>query len=65
MDLLVIAARIAADDPPDTGVVKKTPGKGYCVKSEKDSDWSGGCFPSKPQAEKRLKQVEFFRSKGK
>lgn len=64
MDLLAIAARVAAgEDPPDTGVVRKTPGKGYCVKSEKNPDWNGGCFPSKGKAEKRLKQVEFFKHK--
>jgi hypothetical protein len=53
--------RTASDT--DTGVIKKTPGKGYCVKSEKNPDWNGGCFPSKGKAEKRLKQVEFFRHK--
>lgn len=47
----------------ETGVVKKTPGKDeWCVKSEKkDSDWSGGCYPSRGQAEKRLHQVEYFK----
>jgi hypothetical protein len=34
-------------------------GKGYCVKSEKkNSDWSGGCYPTHGKAEERLKQVE-------
>lgn len=68
MDLLAIAARVAApeaEDEPVTGVVKKTPGKGYCIKSEKNPDWSGGCAPTKGEAEKRLKQVEFFKHKGK
>jgi hypothetical protein len=70
MDLLAIAARVAAsaealEDESVTGVVKKTPGKGYCVKSEKNPDWSGGCAPTKGEAEKRLKQVEFFKHKGK
>ncbi len=41
--------------------VKKTPGKGYCVKSEKNPDWSGGCYPSKGEAKDRLKQVEKFK----
>jgi hypothetical protein len=48
----------------DQGVVKKTPGKGYCVKSEKNPDWSGGCYPSKGKAKERLDQVEFFKHKG-
>ena len=42
----------------ETGIVKKTPGKGYCVKSENNSDWSGGCYPTKGEANKRLEQVE-------
>ncbi len=68
MDLVSIAARVAAaseEDGPevDTSVVRKTPGKGYCVKSEKNPDWNGGCFPSKGEAEKRLNQVEYFKHK--
>jgi hypothetical protein len=68
MNPLMIAARIVAkpDKPQEeTGVVKKTPGKGYCVKSEKNPDWSGGCYPSKGEAKKRLNQVEFFKHKKK
>jgi len=45
----------------ETGVVRHEKGKGYCVKSEKNSDWSGGCYPSKGEAEKRLQQVEMFK----
>ncbi len=46
-----------------TGYIKKTP-KGYCVKSEKPgSTWSGGCYPTKAEAEKRLRDVEFFKHK--
>jgi len=45
----------------ETGVVRKTPGKGYCVKSEKNPDWSGGCYPTKGEADDRLKQVEKFK----
>ena len=33
----------------------------YCVKSEKNSDWSGGCYDTKDEAEKRLSQVEMFK----
>lgn len=46
--------------------VKKVPGKGYCVKSKSNPDWSGGCYPTKGEAQKRLQQVEMFKSlKGK
>jgi len=44
-------------------IIRKTPGKGYCVKSEDNPDWSGGCFPSKSEAKDRLKQVEYFKHK--
>jgi hypothetical protein len=56
MDLFAISARVAAEE--QTGVVRKTPGKGYCVKSEKNPDWSGGCYPTKGEADDRLEQVE-------
>jgi len=56
MDLFAISARVAAGE--QTGVVEKTPGKGYCVKSEKNPDWSGGCYPTKGEAKERLKEVE-------
>lgn len=62
MDLLRIAARVAAvepePEPSTTGVVRKTPGKGYCVKSENNPDWSGGCYPTKAEADDRLGEVE-------
>ena len=58
MDLLSIAARVALEPADKTGVVRKTPGKGYCVKSEKNPDWSGGCYQSKAEAKSRLEQVE-------
>lgn len=73
MDFLRIAARIALSQPltdrPDYGskdsnvsVVKKTPGKDeWCVHSEKNPDWNGGCYDSKTKAEERLHQVEFFK----
>ncbi len=41
--------------------IKHEKGKGYCVKSEKNSDWNGGCYPSKGEAEGRLQQVEMFK----
>ncbi len=43
------------------GYIKHEKGKGYCVKSEKNPDWSGGCYPSHGKAEKRLEQVEKFK----
>lgn len=43
------------------GYVKHEKGKGYCVKSEKNSDWNGGCYPSEGEAKKRLNQVEMFK----
>jgi len=36
---------------------------GYVVKSEKGKNL-GGPYPSKEEAEKRLKQVEYFKHKG-
>lgn len=39
-------------------------GDKWCVKSEHNSDWSGGCYDTKKKAEKRLRQVEYFKHKG-
>jgi len=62
--LASIAIRIAGFE--HQAYIKKTPGKGYCVKSPKNPDWSGGCYPTKGEAQKRLQQVEMFKSlKGK
>lgn len=72
--LAEIALRVAGLDPDDSdddsdervSYVKKVPGKGYCVKSKGNPDWSGGCYPTKAEAEKRLNQVEMFKHmKGK
>jgi hypothetical protein len=38
--------------------------KGYVVKSEKGRNL-GGPYKSKPEAQKRLRQVEFFKRKKK
>lgn len=46
-----------------TSYIKEEKGK-YCVKSEKNPDWSGGCYETKEKAEKRLKQVEMFKHMG-
>lgn len=41
-------------------VIRKTPDKDeWCVYSEKGRSF--GCYPSKPQAEKRLQQIEYFK----
>jgi len=36
-------------------------GDEWCVRSRKNPSWSGGCYPTKEQAEKRLQQVEMFK----
>lgn len=43
-----------------TSYIKKEKGK-YCVKSEKNPDWSGECYDTKSEAEERLKNVEMFK----
>lgn len=43
-------------------VIRKEKGE-YCVRSPNNADWNGGCYPSKGEAEKRLEQVEWFKSK--
>ncbi len=45
-------------------IIREEGGK-YCVRSEDNSDWSGGCYDLKAEAEKRLKQVEFFKHQGR
>jgi len=75
VNLLKIATRVASsplserydygdnDHHNVTGVVRKTPDKDeWCVKSENNPDWSGGCYESKEKAEDRLRQVEYFKS---
>jgi len=39
-------------------------GDKWCVRSEKNKDWSGGCYDTKGEAEDRLKQVEMFKHMG-
>jgi len=46
------------------GYIKEEHGK-YCVKSKHNKDWSGGCYDTKAEAEKRLKQVETFKHMAK
>jgi hypothetical protein len=36
----------------------------YCVHSESNPDWNGGCYGTEGEAKKRLQQVEFFKHKG-
>ena len=40
-----------------TAYIKEEKGK-WCVKSESNPDWSGGCYDTKGEAEERLGQVE-------
>ena len=40
--------------------IKKVKGK-YQVKSHKNSDWSGGSYDTKEEAEAALKRVEMFK----
>lgn len=40
-------------------VIRKEKGQ-YCVRSPDNPKWNGGCYDTKAEAEKRLKQVEFF-----
>jgi len=40
--------------------IEESDGK-YCVKSPKNKSWSGGCYESRPAAEKRLQEVEMFK----
>jgi len=43
-----------------TAVIRKEDGK-FCVRSPDNPDWNGGCYDTKGEAEKRLRQVEFFK----
>lgn len=45
-------------------VIRKEKGE-YCVRSPNNPDWNGGCYPSKDEAEERLKEVEFFKRQAK
>ena len=48
---------------PRIARIVKEDGK-YCVKSEDPSStWSGGCYKSKGEAEKRLREIEYFKHK--
>jgi hypothetical protein len=49
--------------PARTSYIKKEKGK-WCVKSEKNPGWSGGCYGTRAEAEGRLKQVEMFKHMG-
>lgn len=55
-----VAARVAGLVERQ-GYIKKEKGK-FCVKSEKNPKWSGGCYGTKGEAEKRLGQVEMFKA---
>lgn len=40
-----------------SAIIREEKGK-WCVKSESNPDWSGGCYDTKGEAEDRLGQVE-------
>ena len=62
MDLHEIIMRIA--EIQRTSYIKKIKGKGYCVMpKDSSSSWSGGCYPTKAEAEDRLRTVEYFKHK--
>lgn len=44
----------------NTAYIQKK-GDKYCVRSKNNPDWSGGCYDTKAEAEKRLNQVEMFK----
>jgi hypothetical protein len=56
-----IAAKLAGLTDRVSKIVKSPNKEEYCVKSESNPDWSGGCYPSKAKAESRLKDVEAFK----
>ena len=63
-DELVDKTKTASIESDYAAYIKEEGGK-YCVKSESNTDWSGGCYDSKGEAEKRLKQVEMFKHMSK
>lgn len=46
-----------------TAVIRKE-GNEWCVRSPDNPTWNGGCYDTKEKAEKRLRQVEFFKHQG-
>lgn len=63
MNVTASAYRVAFDflgHMLQTAVIREEDGK-FCVRSPHNKDWNGGCFDSKGEAEKRLKQVEYFK----
>ncbi len=59
MNLFDIAIRISGIET--IGKILKKKGKWCVVSGNPDSSWSGGCFDTKAEAEKRLRQVEYFK----
>lgn len=63
--ILRIAAKVAiciASIDGRVSYIKKHGPHKYEVKSENNPDWSGGTYKTKAEAEKRLQQVEMFKS---
>jgi hypothetical protein len=42
------------------GIITREGGE-FCVRSETNPTWSGGCYPTRGQAARRLEQVEHFK----
>jgi hypothetical protein len=57
----VVSQQTQEGQQEQVSYIKHEKGKGYCVKSPKNKDWSGGCYPSEGEAKKRLNQVEMFK----
>ena len=57
---MTLAQRVAARYKE--AIIRKEKGE-FCVRSPGNKQWNGGCYPTKGEAEKRLKQVEYFKSK--
>jgi hypothetical protein len=60
-DQVVDLARRVAQRHKDA-VIRKEKGE-FCVRSPDNPSWSGGCYPTKSEAEARLKAVEYFKHK--
>jgi hypothetical protein len=56
------AQGIAKTSGDRLSVIRQEEGK-YCVRSPSNPDWSGGCFDTKEEAGRRLREVEYFKHK--
>ena len=44
------------------GIIRRERGQ-FCVRSPNNPRWSGGCYPTRKRARRRLQQVEWFKKK--